>query len=243
MKKIGQGLGILLFTLVAWQIVAMILAAPILPYPILVIRRLFSELAGALPLHIAYSLMRIALSVLAALIVGLPLGIAIGYSRALSRWLSPFLYLSYPIPKLALMPIIMLLFGLGETSKTIMIFLILFFPITVDIAGSVRAMNKEVFQTMKAFGAGDMAIARHIILPGVVPAILDSLKVSLGIALSILFFAENYGTRHGLGYYIMNSWQKLDYINLYTGILTLALLGFVLFLILDFIDDKVSAWR
>lgn len=243
MKKIGQGLGILLFTLVAWQIIAIILSTPVLPYPMLVIRRLFRELAGSLPLHIAYSLTRIALSVLAALIVGLPLGIAIGYSKALSRWLSPFLYLSYPIPKLALMPIIMLLFGLGETSKTIMIFLILFFPITVDIAGSVRAMNKEVFQTMKAFGAGDMAIARHIILPGVFPAILDSLKVSLGIALSILFFAENYGTQHGLGYYIMNSWQKLDYVNLYAGILTLALLGFVIFLILDFIDDKVSAWR
>ena len=243
MKKIGQGLGILLFTLVAWHIIAMILSTPVLPYPALVIRSLFSGLAGGLPLHIAYSSMRIALSVLAALVVGLPLGIAIGYSKSLSRWLSPFLYLSYPIPKLALMPVIMLLFGLGETSKTIMIFLILFFPVTVDIAGAARAMNKEVFQTMKAFGACDMAIARCIVLPGVIPAVLDSLKVSLGIALSILFFAENYGTQHGLGYFIMNSWQKMDYINLYAGILTLALMGFALFLILDFIDDKVTAWR
>ena len=243
MKKIGKGSCILLFTLLLWQIVAVILASPILPYPVHIIRHFFGALSGSLPVHIAYSLMRIALSVIFSLIVGVPLGIIIGYSHTLSRWLSPFLFLSYPIPKLALLPIIMLLFGLGEMSKTIMIFLILFFPITIEIAGSVRAMDKEIFQTMKAFGVNDTAIARRIILPGVIPAVLDSLKVSLGIALSILFFAENYGTQHGLGYYIMNSWQKMDYTNLYTGIFTLALLGFILFLILDLIDDRVSAWR
>ena len=243
MRKIGQGIGILLFTLLLWQVAAIVLASPILPYPVQVIRHFCGALSGSLPVHIAYSLMRIGLSVIASIIIGLPLGIIIGYSPSLSRWLSPFLYLSYPIPKLALLPIIMLLFGLGEVSKTIMIFLILFFPITIDITGSVRAMDKEIFQTMKAFGVNDMAIARRVILPGIFPAILDSLKVSLGISLSILFFAENYGTQHGLGYYIMNSWQKMDYINLYTGIFTLAMLGFILFLILDFIDDRVSAWR
>jgi len=194
MKKIAQGLGILIFTLVLWQIIAMILSTPILPYPLLVIQHFCISIPGSLALHIAYSMMRIALSVLLSLVIGLPLGIAIGYSKPLSRWLSPFLYLAYPIPKLALLPIIMLLFGLGETTKVIMILLILFFPVTIAIAGSVRAMSKEIFQTMKAFGLSDMAIARHVVLPGIIPSVLDSLKVSLGIALSILFFSENYGT-------------------------------------------------
>ena len=243
MKKVLHGLGILFFALLLWQIAAIIAAAPILPFPVHVIRHLSGSLSGSMPLHIAYSLMRVCAGVIIATVIGLPLGIAIGYSPLLSRWLSPFLYLTYPIPKLALLPIIMLLFGLGETSKVIMILLILVFPITVDIAGSVRATDREIFQAMKAFGISDFAIARKVILPGIIPAALDSIKVSLGIALSILFFAENYGTRYGLGYYIMNSWQKMDYINLYTGIFTLSLLGFILFLILDFIDDRVSAWR
>ena len=243
MKKILRGLGVLLFALLLWQIVAMIVAAPIVPYPLHVIQNFSGSLSGNLPLHIVYSLVRICLSVFCAILIGLPLGIAIGYSPKLSRWLSPFLYLSYPIPKLALLPVIMLFFGLGDTSKVIMIFLVLFFPITVDIAGSVRSMNKEIFQTMKAFGIGDLAITRKIILPGILPSVLDSLKISLGIALSILFFAENYGTKYGLGYHIMNSWQKLDYLDLYTGIFTLSILGFILFLLLDYIYDRTTAWR
>ena len=243
MKKVLRGFGILLFVLLLWQIAAMIADAPILPHPIRVIQHLSVTFFGSMSAHIAFSLMRIGLSVLCAVVIGLPLGIAIGYSHTLSRWLSPFLYLSYPVPKLALLPVIMLFFGLGETSKVIVILLILFFPMTMDIAGSVRAMNKEIFQTMRAFGISGLAIARKVILPGILPAVLDSLKISLGIALSILFFAENYGTRYGLGYHIMNSWQKMDYIDLYTGILALSLLGFVLFLILDLIQDKVSAWR
>jgi NitT/TauT family transport system permease protein len=243
MKKVLHGLGVLLIALLLWQILAMIVAAPMLPYPIQVLRNLAGAISGSLPLHIAYSLARICISVVISIIVGIPLGIAIGYSPLLNRLLSPFLYLSYPIPKLALLPIIMLLFGLGESSKVIMIFLILFFPITVDIAGSVRAMDKEIFQTMKAFGVGGPAIARKIILPGILPAILDSLKVSIGIALSILFFAENYGTRYGLGYHTMNSWQKMDYLDLYSGIFALSILGFILFLLLDFIYDRVTAWR
>ena len=243
MKKIIRGLGILLFTLLLWQIIAMILSAPILPYPIPVIEHFCKSLSGILPMHIAYSMMRIALSVFTAILIGLPAGIVIGYSPLLNRVLSPFLYLSYPIPKLALLPMIMLLFGLGETSKVIMIFLILIFPITVDIAVGVRTMNKEIFQTMQAFGIKSWSIVLHVILPGIVPSVIASLKISLGIALSILFFAENYGTSFGLGFYIMNSWQKMDYTGLYTGILTLSLLGFILFLILDFIEDKVSVWR
>lgn len=243
MKKLFRGLTILLFTLLLWQIMASIMHSPVLPYPLQVLQNVILTIGQKLPIHTFYSFMRVAISMLAALLVGIPLGIAIGYNNKCHKVLSPFLYLSYPVPKLALLPIIMLLFGLGETSKIIMIFLILFFPVTMDIAANVHQMNKEIFQTMHAFGAKDSAIAKKIILPGVLPAILTSLKVSVGIALSILFFAENYGTKFGLGYLIMTSWQKMDYINLYTGIFTLAILGFCLFLLLDWLEDKVTRWR
>lgn len=243
MKKLGQGLLILLFTLFVWQMLSLLLASPVLPKPGQILQNFAHTIGGRLPIHIVASFLRVACSMLAALAFGIPLGVAMGYSPRLNRLFSPLLYLSYPIPKLALLPVMMLLFGLGEISKIIMIFLILFFPVTVDIAGSVRAMDKEIFQTMRAFGAKDADIVRRIVLPGIMPAILVSLKVSVGIALSILFFAENYGTQHGLGYLIMTSWQKMDYVNLYTGIFTLSLLGFFIFLFLDWLEDRATVWK
>jgi NitT/TauT family transport system permease protein len=189
------------------------------------------------------SALRVTASSFFALLIGVPLGIAIGYKASWDRVLSPFIYLSYPIPKLALLPIIMLLFGLGEISKTLMIFLIIFFPIVVDCAGAVKAMDKEVFMVLRAFGAGGKYICAKIVAPGIIPDILVSLKITTGIALSILFFAENFGTQTGLGYLIMTSWQKLDYVNLYTGILTLSLLGLAIFLILDILEKKLTAWK
>ena len=242
MKKLLQGFFILLFTLAIWQLLASVLNTPVFPGPVKTLWH-FRQNFFIMPRHIAYSTLRIIISIAAALLIGIPLGIAIGYSPKLRRIFSPFLYLSYPIPKLALLPVIMLLFGLGETSKIIMIFLILFFPVTMDIAASVRSMNKELFQTMHAFGLKEPDIIKHVIFPGILPDILTSLKVSIGIALSILFFAENYGTQYGLGYFIMNSWQKMNYTDLYGGIFTLAILGFFIFLLLDFIEDKVTAWK
>lgn len=243
MKKLVNSVIVILCTLLLWQLLYWLIASPIVPSPWAVIANFFSSLFGKLPQHIGMSALRVTVSSFFALLIGIPLGIAIGYKASWDKTLSPFIYLSYPIPKLALLPIIMLLFGLGEISKTIMIFLIIFFPIVVDCAGAVKAMDKEIFMVLRAFGAGGKYICAKIIAPGIIPNILVSLKITTGIALSILFFAENFGTQTGLGYLIMTSWQKLDYVNLYTGILTLSLLGFAIFLALDILEKRFTAWK
>ena len=243
MKQLFKALGVLVFTLLVWAVFALVWGAPTVPAPWNVIVNLADVFRHGMLGNIVASGWRILISSLLALILGVPLGIAVGYKQSVSQILSPFIYFSYPVPKLALLPVLMLLFGLGETSKVLMIFMIIFFPVVMDVTAAVRGMDREIFDVMRSFGLSGGAICRRVILPGLWPTILNSLKVTTGIALSGLFFAENYGTTQGMGYFIMNSWQKMDYLDLYTGVLILALLGFALFCIFDAIERKITSWK
>ncbi len=228
---------------VLWFMLYWLVDNVVVPQPLAVVKNFFRGLGTNLPPHIIASFLRVFFSSLLALAIGLPLGILMGYKEKVYAVAAPFLYFSYPIPKLALLPIVMLLFGLGEASKLLMIFLIIFFPIVMDISAGVRNMDQEVFNALRAFGIRNRDIRRRVVLPGLWATILHSLKISTGIALSILFFAENFGTQKGLGYFIMNSWQKLDYLNLYTGIFTLAIMGFLLFFALDLAEKQCTKWK
>ncbi len=228
---------------VLWFLLYWLVDSVVVPQPLAVVKNFFRGLGTNLPPHIIASFLRVFFSSLLALAIGLPLGILMGYKEKVHAVAAPFLYFSYPIPKLALLPIVMLLFGLGEASKLLMIFLIIFFPIVMDISAGVRNMDQEVFNALRAFGIRNRDIRRRVVLPGLWATILHSLKISTGIALSILFFAENFGTQKGLGYFIMNSWQKLDYLNLYTGIFTLAIMGFLLFFALDLAEKQCTKWK
>lgn len=227
----------------AWLLLYLAIDTPIVPHPLAVGKNLVYGLRSFLQPHIGASLLRVFLSTLAALVIALPLGLLMGYKKGAYALGAPFLYFAFPVPKLALLPIVMLLCGLGEISKLLMLFLIIFFPIVMDITAGVRNMDREGFYVLQAFGIHSRDIRRRVVLPGLLPVIFNSLKISTGIALSVLFFAENYGTQKGLGYFIMNSWQKMAYVDLYTGIAALSLLGFLLFLALDGAEKHCTKWR
>ena len=110
------------FLLILWQLVALLASIPIIPLPSRVFTRLARIFTDAIAIHAAYSLWRIAAGLVLAVAIGYPLGLAMGYSRRADRLLSPIVYLTYPVPKIALLPILMLLAGVGELSKILMIF-------------------------------------------------------------------------------------------------------------------------
>ncbi len=242
-EQLVKGLMVFGTILACWFLLYWIVDGPIVPHPFLVAKNFFKGLGTFLPPHILASFLRVFISSILALGLGLPLGTLMGYKQKVHDIAAPFLYFAYPIPKLALLPIVMLLFGLGEVSKLLMIFIIIFFPFVMDISAGVRNMDQEVFNALRAFGIRNRDIRRRVVLSGLWPTILNSLKISTGIALSILFFAENFGTQEGLGYFVMNSWQKLDYINLYTGIVTLAVIGFLIFFLLDLAEKRCTKWK
>jgi len=166
-----------------------------------------------------------------------------GYFKKIDLILSPIVYFNYPVPKIALLPIVMLIFGLGDSTKIVMIFLITFFPVVVNIRDEVKNIPEEVFYPMYSLGATNYQIAKEIIFPGILKAILTSLRLSIGTAISVLFFTENFGTEYGMGYFIMDSWMRINYIQMYSGILILSIIGLLFFIIIDIAEVIFCPWK
>ena len=233
----------IIFMLLIWQIIATAIAKPIFPTPLNVFVNISKTFQNEMAIHVLYSLRRIIMGILFTLILGIPLGILMGYFKNIDSILSPILYFNYPIPKIALLPIVMLLFGLGEITKVIMIFLITFFPIVVNIRDEVKNIPEEVFYPMYSLGASEFEIISEIIFPGIIPAILTSLRIGIGTAISVLFFTENFGTEYGMGYFIMDSWMRINYIEMYSGILILSIVGLIFFITIDILETMLCPWK
>lgn len=234
--------GFLLFNLL-WLALAEVLQINALPMPQVVYAAWERALSGGVLAHLAASMSRATAGLGIALIIGLLLGIPMGYFPRSDRWLGPLIYFSYPVPKLALLPVVMLLLGVGEAPKITIIVLIIVFQLVLSIRDAVRAVPEEDYALLTSLNASFGQKLRHIILPATLPAVFSSLRVSIGIAFSALFFTETFGTNRGLGFYITDSQMRLDYPIMYFGILVLSLGAFALFLLVDIADRIFCAWR
>ncbi len=229
--------------LALWEAAALALHSMALPEPWQVLLDLAGRLRhGGLAGDLAISTLRVVLGILLALVTAVPLGLAVGAEKSLRRRLSPFIYLLYPIPHVVLLPLIIILFGIGNFSKIFLIALVVFFQILVTTRDAAKNIHRNYFYSMQTLGAGKTQVYRHVILPASMPKILTALRISIGTAIAILFFVESFATTRGLGYIIMDSWGRADYVALYTGISCLALLGFTLYLLLDWLERRICRW-
>lgn len=234
--------GFILFNII-WYILAEWLQLKALPSPLEVYSVYPKAFENGIIDHSLASLRRIAISIGISLGIALILGLWMGYNKRLNKLLGPMIYFSYPIPKLALLPIIMTLFDLGETSKVIIVVLIIVFQLIITIRDAVRNIAKENYYVLTSFGATSLQKMRHITLPAILPETFSALRVALGIATSALFFIETFGTDKGLGFYITDSQMRVDYGQMYFGIIVLSLIGFALFLIVDLMDRIFCKWK
>jgi len=234
------GLGIL----VIWQAAAMMVNRPILPTPVVVLEVFFKELRGDLPLHFVASLWRVLAGMLLSVLTAVPAGLAIGGSVTLNRIFSPVVYLLYPIPKVVFVPVVLLFLGVGDLAKITVIFLILFFQIAVLVRDQAAGLAPQLLQSLRSLGAGRRALFRFIYLPASLPAILTALRQSIGTAVAVLYIAELFATRRGLGYYIYyNGSTLLDYPAMYAGVLAMSLLGLGLYFMVDWIERVLCPWK
>ena len=224
---------------VIWFIASVIIDLNVVPNPILVYQNFGSTITNEVYIHIFHSLKRIFTGLALSLGVGIPIGIAMANSPKINRFLYPLIYFSYPIPKTALLPVAMLLLGMRDGSKVAIIFLIIVFQVIVSVRDSVNHIDPAMYQVVKSAGAGKGQMIWHVTLPAILPELLTSIRISLGTALSILFFVEGYGTKYGMGYYILDAWSRINYIDMYIGIIVIAIIGFILFISMDFIADKL----
>ena len=226
-----------------WQAAAMLLQSMALPQPWMVAVDAAVRIAdGSILDDLAISALRALSGIFLALAAAVPLGLAVGAEATLGRRVSPFIYLLYPVPHVVLLPLIIILFGIGNFSKIFLIALIVFFQILVTTRDAARNIHRNYFYSLQTLGATRLQVYRHVILPACLPKILTAMRISIGTAVAILFFVESFATTRGLGYIIMDSWGRSDYVALYTGISCMALLGFSLYILLDRIERRVCAW-
>ena len=234
----------ILALIVFWQLFALAINRPILPSPIEVGKVFIQELQKELIDHFLASLWRVLVSTALAILIAAPLGLILGQSKRLNTFISPVIYLVYPIPKVVLVPIILLMLGVGDLPKIAIIFLILFFQILVLVRDQAAGLRPELIQSVRSIGAGRRALFRFVYIPASLPAVLTALRQSIGTAVAVLYIAELFATQKGLGYYIyLNGSTLFNYPAMYAGIVAMSLLGLGLYFSVDWLERRFCPWQ
>jgi len=227
-----------------WQLVALVVNRPILPGPVQVGRAFIEGMGDDLGGHFLVSAWRVLASIILAVALAAPAGLILGQSQRLNRLFSPIIYVLYPIPKVVLVPVILLLFGIGDFPKIIIIFLILFFQILVLVRDSAASIEPKTLLSVRSLGAGRRALFRYVYLPSSLSAILTALRQSVGTAVAVLYIAELFATQQGLGYYIyLNGNTLFNYPAMYAGVVAMSLLGLGLYFAVDKLERRFCPWR
>lgn len=227
-----------------WFIAAALVDRPILPGPIVVLATFLREVPESLGQHFLVSLWRVVASTLLSIALAVPAGLVLGQSARLNRIFAPVIYLLFPVPKVVLVPVILLFLGVGDLPKIVIITLILFFQILVLVRDQAAGLRPELVHSVRSLGAGRRALFRFVYLPASLPAILTALRQSIGTAVAVLYIAELFATRYGLGYYIyLNGSTLLDYPKMYAGVLAMSLLGLGLYFAADGLHRWLCPWQ
>jgi NitT/TauT family transport system permease protein len=198
---------------------------------------------GMLVTNVWASLQRLFWGILWGGIPALILGVAMGMFRTLRVIVEPIIAATYPIPKSAILPLILLIFGLGEPSKIVMVATGVFFPILINSMAGVLEINKIHFDVSRNFGAGGFQTFRTVALPGALPLIMTGVKLGVGLGLVLIAIAEMVGAKSGLGYMIWNAWEILSVETMYVGLITIAVLGLMFTLVLNEIERLIVPWK
>lgn len=206
-----------------------LLPAPLEVYAVL--PKLVSS--GLLHQHLSISLFRLLVALVVATLLGLLLVVGGYHCKRLQPMFDGLIYFTYPVPKLILLPVVMILCGIGDVSKIVMIILVILLPIMVTLRDALRQIPQAYLHVFSSLRASRRLLTCHLLLPVLFPALFSALRIALGTAISVLFVAETYGTDRGLGYLITDLWMRLQYTEMYATILLLAFVGLLLFLLVD----------
>jgi len=233
-----------------WTVAALQLISPLfLPAPGQVLQKLIT-IAGpqgfmdaTLWQHLAASLARIVIALLAAVLLGVPVGIAMGLSPTIRGILDPIIELYRPVPPLAYLPLMVIWFGIGETSKILLIYLAIFAPVAMSALAGVRSAQQVRVRAAQSLGASRVQVLWFVILPGALPEILTGLRIGLGVGWSTLVAAELIAATRGLGFMVQSAGEFLATDVVLAGIAVIAVIAFILELGLRAIQRRLTPWH
>ena len=199
--------------------------------------------SGLLFKHLVPSISRLILGSLIGISLGITIGTLIGLFSYIRSGLVPVIAAIFPIPKIALLPLFVIWFGIGEGSKYALIALGSFTPTVVATYGAVDNVDRTLIRMGQSFGLSWTSIVRKIVLPGAMPGILSGLRISLAISIILLVAAEMLGAEFGIGAYILEAGSLYDLERLFTGVAILSALGVTVSVLIGMLEQKVLKWR
>jgi len=235
---------IVLLALWEWGSASGAISALTLPRPSAV-GQVFVDLwtTGQLFQHLLPSLSRFAVGGALGALAGIGMGLAIGLFSLARAGLAPMVAALFPIPKIALLPLFVIWFGIGEGSKYALIAFGVFTPTIVATYGGVDGVDRTLIRMGQSFGLSWRSIVLKIVLPGALPAILSGLRVSLAIAIILLVAAEMLGAEHGIGAYILTAGALYDLERLFAGVAMLSAMGLALNFAIGRVEKALLDWR
>lgn len=198
---------------------------------------------GELLEHFWISLSRLGIGYLLGAIPALIIGMIMGLSTYVRAVLYPIVAATYPIPKSAVLPLIILIFGLGEMSKIVAVAIGVFYIVLLNSMAGVLNLEQKYLDVGRNFKASKFNVFFTIALPGASPQIFTGLKLSMGIGLILIVMAEMLGANSGIGYKIWDSWQVLSIDKMYVYLAVISVMGFVSMGMIDLIERKVIPWK
>jgi ABC-type nitrate/sulfonate/bicarbonate transport system permease component len=248
MMRLGRfnGIAFLLALLALWELLAQaqLINALIIPPPTKILGIFFDLVwSGQIPLQILVSMKRALAGYVLAAAVFVPLGIFMGLSPTVYRFFEVIVEMLRPVPPPVMIPVALLFFGLGDEMKVFVIFFSCAWPILLNTIDGVRGVDWVLLNTARSFGLSRGKIIWQVILPACSPQIMTGLRVSLPIMLILVVISEMVGSTDGIGYFVLDSQRRFKVAQMYAGMLALALLGYTLNQLFNFLQRLLLPWQ
>ncbi|MFP3916917.1 ABC transporter permease [Lysinibacillus telephonicus] len=198
---------------------------------------------GVLTDSIISSTIRVFVGTVIGILAGVVLALIIGKSKLIDYWASPILNMLGPIPSLAILPLFIIWFGIGEIPKIILIAWTVFFPVLTNTIEGIKSVRPVLIRSALSLGASDQQIYKKVILPSVLPNILAGCQISLGLAFSALVVSEMMGATSGLGYIIVDARNYFKLSNMYVAIIVIGIEYSLFSYTLKLVERKMLSWR
>jgi ABC-type nitrate/sulfonate/bicarbonate transport system permease component len=198
---------------------------------------------GNLKADLLYSGTNFILGFAAAAVAGVVVGILVGWYKTLRLLTNPILTALYATPRVAMIPLILIWFGIGVWSKVFIVFISAFFPILVNTIGGMRAIDRDLLRAARAFCASDWQIFKTVAIPGSVPFILTGIRQGVALGLIGVVVGEMFGGSQGIGFMVAYGGQTFSTDTLFVGVVIIATAGIVLTSLAERLERRFSQWR
>lgn len=173
---------------------------------------------------------------------GIVVGLILGLSRPLRAALGPLFTALYAVPQIALLPLLFVIFGIGETAKVLTVVAVTFFVLEINVSAAVRALDPRLLEAAVAYRATGPRLVRHVVLPACMPSLFAGLRVSIALGLVVVTAVEFVASNSGLGFLVWNSWQLFEPAQMYVGLAVIALAGVALTALIALAERAALPW-